>query len=138
MKRKHIYIIGFIAVLTAFSCAKERGPHLTVFVHEANGTPAIGASVHVWPGNDPQSGTGSGIINEAGMDQTAVTDASGNANFDFEFSAVLDVDVVYYKDGVDSLLNPTIDTLTGSIVTKIESKRQREEENNYSETVDVK
>ena len=136
MKRKHIYIIGFIAVLTAFSCAKERGPHLTVFVHESNGTPAVGATVHAWPGNDPQNG-GSGIVDEE-MDQVATTDASGNANFDFKASAVLDIDVLYYKNGVDSLLNPTVDTLSGSMVTKIESKRQRDEANNYSETVEVK
>lgn len=132
MRRKHIYIIGFVAVLTAFSCAKERGPHLTVFVHESNGTPAVGATVHAWPGNDQPIG-GSGIVDEE-MDQVATTDASGYANFDFKASAVLDVDVLYYKNGASS----TVDTLSGSMVTKIESKRQRSEENNYSETVEVK
>lgn len=134
---KYIYIIGFIAVLTAFSCAKERGPHLTVTVTEADGTPAVGASVHAWPGNDAQNG-GSGIVNEAEMDQTTTTDASGIAEFDFKFSAVLDLDVLYYRSGVDSLLNPITDTLTGTKVTKIEAKRQRDKANNFAETVEVK
>ena len=128
MKRNYIYIVGFIAILTTFSCAKERGPRLTVTVTEADGTPAVGASVHAWPGN----GANGGIVNEAEMDQTTITDASGNAVFDFKFSAVLDLDVIYYKT------TPVADTLSGSKVTKIESKRQREKENNFNETVEVK
>jgi hypothetical protein len=136
MKQKHLYLIGFIAILGIISCAKERGPRLTILVQEKDGTPAVGASVHAWPGNDPQNG-GSGIVNEADMDQTATTDATGNAVFDFKFSAVLDVDVIYYRESLDSLLNPVTDTLTGSRVVKIESKRQRDEENNFYETVEV-
>jgi len=133
MKRNYIYIIGFIAVLTAFSCSKERGPRLTVYVQEANGTPAVGATVHAWPGNDPNKG----VIDEE-MDQTGTTDGAGNVVFDFKASAVLDVDVKYYKSTVDGAGLPITDTLSGSKVTKIEAVRQSSSENNFNETVVVK
>ena len=133
MKRNYIYIIGFAAILTVFSCAKERGPRLTVLVQEADGTPAAGATVHAWPGDDVDGG-----IVDLEMDQTGITDGSGNVVFNFKATAVLDIDVIYYKKEVDSLLNPIEVKLIGSKVTKIESKRQREEENNYYETVEVK
>lgn len=136
MKRNHIYIIGFIAVLGFFSCSKERGPSLTVFVHEVGGAPAVGAEVHVWPGGGQQNG-GSGI-DDSSVDQIGVTDATGNVSFSFENSVVLDIDVIFYKSGVDSLLNPIIDTLRGFKVTKIEAIRQRSEDNNYNESIDIK
>ena len=124
---------GFVA------CKKERPPKLTIHVQEkSNAAVAKGATVHAWPSNDPPQG-GSGIPNPD-MDQTTTTDGSGDAVFNFKFSAVLDVDVWYYKQVPDSL-NPTIfhtDTLFGHKVVKIESVRQRSSKNEYNETVEVK
>ena len=71
------------------------------------------------------------------MDQSTSTDGAGDAVFDFKFSAVLDVDVIYYKQYLDTLLNPVTDTLYGHRVVKIEEVRQRSKENNYNETVKV-
>ena len=138
MKRGHLYLIGFITISgIIISCSKEREPALNVQVQEVDGTPAVGAKVHAWPGNDPQYGTGSGIVNEADMDQWGTSDASGLASFQFSDGAVLDVDVIYIKSTTDTLGNITIDTLTASTVTKIESKRQRSKENEYFITIDV-
>ena len=60
--------------------------------------------------------------------------------FDFKYSAVLDVDVTYYKEIPDtSNLPATVtDTLIGKEVVKIEVVRQRSKENNYKTTVIVK
>jgi hypothetical protein len=135
MKHKHILIIGFIAVLGFISCKKERGPRLIVHVQEKDGTPAIGASVRAWYG--PNAGQNGSILNDVLMDQTTATDGSGDAVFDFKFSAVLDVDVTYYKTYVDTSFNTVTDTLNGHRVVKIESVRQKSHENNYRETVDV-
>ena len=140
MKRNYIYTIGVLLVLAVFigSCSKkERGPRLIVHVVEDDGTAVTtGAIVHAWPG--PDAGQSGSTINDELMDQTHSTDAVGDATFDFKFSAVLDVDVVYYKHYLDPLLNPVTDTLYGHRVVKIEQVRQSSHENNYYETVEVK
>jgi len=119
------------------SCKKDRGPRLIVTCQEEDGTRASGAIVHAYYGED--AGQPGSVLNEQ-MNQTVKADASGVAMFDFKYSAVLDVDVVYYKDYPDSL-NPTIihtDTLFGSQVVKVEQVRQKDKENNYYATIDVK
>ena len=120
------------------ACKKERGPRLIVHVQELDGTPAVGASVHAWYGND--AGQSGSVLNDAQMDQTLATDGAGDATFDFKFSAVLDVDVIYYKNGFDTAFipNPIVDTLYGHRVVKIEAVRQKSHSNNYNETVEVK
>ncbi|MDT8413078.1 MAG: hypothetical protein RQ875_11480 [Vicingaceae bacterium] len=131
-------VLTLITVLFFFSCAKDRGPRLIINVIEEDGTPAVGATVHAWPTDGPFE-CGSCIVDEEKMDQTTITDGAGVAMFDFKFSVVLDVEVVYFKEGVDSLLQPVItDTLFGKKVVKIEEKRQRSKKNNFQETVVVK
>jgi len=131
-----LFLIAFC--FSFIACKKERPPKLTIHVQEkSNDVAAPGATVHAWPSNDPPQG-GSGIPNPD-MNQTTTTDGSGDAVFNFKFSAVLDVDVVYYKQVPDSL-NPTIfytDTLYGHKVVKIEAVRQRSSKNDYNETVKV-
>jgi hypothetical protein len=121
----------------AFSCAKERSPSLHITVYDEKGVPASGATVHAWPGDNALGGT----VNEAEMDKTGTTDASGYIKFDFKFSAVLDVDVVYYRT-TQVLINDTLrdvtDSLSGHKVVKIESLRQTSEDNDYRETVNLK
>ncbi|MCB0381306.1 MAG: hypothetical protein KDD24_08615 [Flavobacteriales bacterium] len=122
----------------AFSCAKERSPSLHITVIDEKGVPASGAIVHAWPGDNALGGT----VNEAEMDKTGTTDAAGYVKFDFKFSAVLDVDVVYYRSTqlVDSLgaLYTVTDSLSGHKVVKIESVRQRSEDNDYKENLYLK
>jgi hypothetical protein len=138
MKHKYLYSIGVLVVslLLVVACSKkERNPQLIIHVEEADGTAAPKARVHVWPGSD--AGQPGSIINEPIFDQEGITDAAGNLTFNFPFSAVLDVDVVYYKNYLDTLLNPVTDTLYGHRVVKIESIRQKNEENIFNETVEV-
>ncbi|MCO6499602.1 MAG: hypothetical protein J5I47_04385 [Vicingus serpentipes] len=138
MKQQYLYFIGIIAIVGIISCAKERAPELRVHVQEAGGAPAVGASVHAWPGNDTLTGqTGSGIRNDAEMDKTGTTDANGDVTFNFKYSVVLDVDVVYIKSSLDTAMNTVNDTLYGSKVVKIESVRQRSKENVYNESIVV-
>jgi len=140
MKNKFLYIfaacLGLTLVFT--SCKKDRGPRLIVHVQEENGLPAPGATVHAWYGDN--AGQPGSILSDPLMNQTTSADALGDAVFDFKYSAVLDVDVIYYKQTPDSL-NPTIfhtDTLFGHQVVKIEQVRQKSKSNNYNITVDVK
>ncbi len=138
MKRNYIYTIGVLLVVAMVigACSKkERGPRLIINVIEKDGTVAPAAIVHAWPG--PDAGQPGSTINDALMDQTHTADAAGVAMFDFKFSAVLDVDVIYYKNYLDTLLNPVVDTLYGHRVVKIEQVRQSSHENNYNETVEV-
>ena len=139
MKHKHLFFVGVLVVAATILVAcskKDRGPRLIVHVQEEDGTAAPGAIVHAWYGND--AGTPGKILNDELMDQTTTADGAGDATFDFKFSAVLDVDVVYYKNYLDTLLNPVTDTLIGHRVVKIEEVRQKSKENNYNETVEVK
>lgn len=134
-----LVLLMFVGVI-AFSCAKERSPSLHITVIDENGIPASGAIVHAWPGNDAtQMGS---TVNEAEMDKTGTTDAAGYVKFDFKFSAVLDVDVVYFRENqsLDSLGNLVIttDSLSAHKVVKIESVRQRSEENDYRETIKLR
>lgn len=139
MKHKYLYTFGLILTLVVFvtSCKKERSPRLIVDVKEQDGTPAAGAEVHAWYGDE--TGRPGSVLNDALMNQTTTTDGAGQAIFKFKFSAVLDVDVVYYKQTPDSI-NPTIiytDTLFGHEVVKIETVRQRDKENDYNVEVIV-
>ena len=135
---KTVFLLAL--VVSAFSCAKERSPTLNITVIDNQGVSAPGAIVHAWPSDDANS-TGN-TVNEAEMDKTGTTDAAGQISFDFKFSAVLDVDVVYYKSTlvVDSLGGVTtqIDSLSGHKVVKIESVRQRSKDNDYNETINLK
>lgn len=140
MKHKFLYTFGLILILVIVvtSCKKERSPTLNVDVKEKDGTVAPGATVRAYYGKD--AGEPGRVLNEALMDQTATTDANGQVSFEFKFSAVLDVDVLYYKETPDSI-NPTIiytDTLFGHEVVKIESVRQRDSDNDYAVEVIVK
>ena len=140
MKRKFLYfLIAFSGLALIFtSCKKDRGPRLIVHVQEESGLPAPGAKVHAWYGDN--AGQPGSVLNDPLMNQTSYTDAVGDAVFDFKYSAVLDVDVIYYKQTPDSL-NPTIfhtDTLFGHQVVKVEQVRQKSRENNYNITIDVK
>ena len=139
MKQRYLYGLGLFLVLTLVfaSCKKERSPRLIVDVREEDGTPANGAEVHAWYGN--KVGKPGSVLNDALMNKTSTTDAAGQAIFEFKFSAVLDVDVIYYKETPDSI-NPTIiyvDTLFGHEVVKIESVRQKSESNDYNVEVIV-
>ena len=153
MKQKNnlkLVLLMLVGVF-AFSCAKERSPSLHITVIDEKGVPASGATVHAWPGDNALGGT----VNEAEMDKTGTTDASGYVKFDFKFSAVLDVDVVYYRTtqvvAYDTILDPitlqldtvpilvdVTDSLSGHKVVKIESLRQTSEDNDYRETVNLK
>ncbi len=140
MNTKFLYvfaaILGLVVLFT--SCKKDRGPRLIVHVQETDGTIAKKAIVRAWYGDD--AGQPGSILNSALMDQTTRTDGAGDAIFDFKYSAVLDVDVIYYKEIQDSL-NPTVyytDTLYGHQVIKIEQVRQKSKENNYNMTIKVK
>ncbi len=147
-----LVLLIFIGVI-AFSCAKERSPSLHITVLDDKGVPASGAIVHAWPSSDAtQLGS---IVNEAEMDKTGTTDAAGYVKFNFKFSAVLDVDVVYYRtsqivgydtifdvsnfpiDTIQTLVNIT-DSLSGHKVVKIESVRQRSVDNDFQETINLK
>lgn len=127
-------------VVVAFSCAKERSPSLHITVVDEKGIPAAGAYVHAWPSDDANE---MGVtVNEDQMDKTGVTDAAGQVTFDFKYSAVLDVDVKYYKtvqevDSNNNIITHT-DSLSGHKVVKIESVRQRSKDNDYHEFVEVK
>jgi len=138
MKQQYLYFIGIIAIISVFSCAKERAPELRIHVQESGGAPASGATVHAWPGDDSLTGqTGSGISNDADMDKIATADANGDVTFNFKYSVVLDVDVRYIKSSLDTALNTVKDTMAGKKIIKIESVRQRSKENIYNETIIV-
>ena len=137
MKNNYLYTTGVLLLfaLVFVACSKkERNPALIVHVQEQDETPADGAWVHVWTADAGQPGS---TVNELMFDQEGYTDDAGNLTFNFPFSAVLDVDVIYYKNYLDTLLNPAVDTLYGHRVVKIESVRQSSEENDYRETVEV-
>lgn len=141
MKQKNNFKLVLLALVgvIAFSCAKERSPSLHITVIDEKGFPASGATVHAWPGDNLQS-SGS-TVNEAEMDKTGYTDLTGHLKLDFKFSAVLDVDVVYYRT-TQVLINDTLrdvtDSLSGHKVVKIESLRQKSSDNDYYETVNLK
>lgn len=155
MKQKNNFRLLLLMLISvfAFACAKERSPSLHITVLDNQGIPATGATVHAWPGGNALGGT----VNEAEMDKTGTTDAAGYVKFDFKFSAVLDVDVVYFRtsqitvqDTFWNAITPTIidsiktnvvnvtDSLSGHKVVKIESVRQTSTDNDYKETINLK
>ena len=157
MKQKNnlkLVLLMLVGVF-AFSCAKERSPSLHITVIDEKGFPAPNAKVHAWPGDNLDD---NGVtVNEAEMDKTGITDLSGHVKFDFKFSAVLDVDVVYYRttqvaisdtfwnsspppayDSIVTRIVDVTDSLSGHKVVKIESLRQKSTDNDYSETVKLK
>lgn len=134
MRLKHIYItsILLITILVFTACSKEaRSPKLLVHVEDLNGSKIEGATVRAWPTDQNICDTTSSCIPNLGMDQTLLTDANGDVAFDFEFSAVLDIDVTYLK----AITLDSTQELTGHRVVKIEVIEQREEDNIFEETI---
>jgi hypothetical protein len=134
MKHKIIYILAaFLTIsLSIGGCSKEeKSPTLIVHVQEANGSSAVGATVRAWPGQSTAGGT----INQEDVDQTGITNVSGDVTFKFGGSVVLDVDVLFYK--TSATLTYAMDTLSGRKVVKLEAVRQVSDENIIFETVVV-
>ena len=132
INRKLTYIIFPLLILVGFTaCEKDRSPTLIVTVVDENEQPVADASVRVWPGIIifDSTNTGSGNVDTNSVDQTMITDASGMATFEFEFSAVLDIDVIA-TDSSGAFL-------VGHSSVKLETVKQKEEENIFNETVVV-
>ncbi len=125
MKLKHIPILAilFVTLLAFTACSKkDREPTLIVIVKDSNSELIEGAQVHVWPTDQlTVDSTSSGVV-DSSMNKYSYTDAFGKATFCFPASAVLDVDVTYKQ-------------LKGHKVVKIETVRQKDEENIFEETV---
>jgi hypothetical protein len=131
MKKFSIFAI-ISAFLVLQSCKKEVPPTLVVTVVDSEGKSAPKADVHVYPKYATD-----GVVSKE-MDKRGTTGSDGKVTFEFKYSAVLDIDVIYAKETFDSTLMTYVsDTLTGHKVVKIESKRQRSKDNTYEETVKV-
>ena len=134
MRLKHIYITSILltTIVVFTACSKEeRSPKLVVHVQDSKSVQIEGATVHAWPTDRYHvDSTSSGVPN-LGMDQTLLTDANGDAAFDFEFSAVLDIDVTYLLVTSDT----TSEELVGHRVVKIETIKQKEKDNIFEETI---
>lgn len=144
MKRINIAHITAALLFTFFftACKKERAPRLIVHVQTETGIGVPGATVRAWHGDNPPSENGSNIYNSVDFDQTGITDGVGDVVFDFPNSAVLDVDVILteQRDSIDTSGTQVfyLDTLLeGHKVVKIESIRQRDEVNEFNETIEV-
>lgn len=136
MKTKSIFYITAIVLLAGFTvaCKKEVEPKLIVTVVDSDGNKLKGAKVHAHPGEADQA-----VINEDEMDKSTSTNSSGVAEFQFKYSAVLDVDVWYRQETfIDSTLTYEYDTLIGKKVVKVEVKRQRSKDNETLETITVR
>ncbi|MGB0881488.1 MAG: hypothetical protein ACPGSO_00945 [Vicingaceae bacterium] len=141
MKLKYIPFLTvlFAALLTFSACSKkDRSPTLKITVQDSNKNLLQGASIRVWPTDEvPYDTTATGeLIPNGGYNKEytkeGTTDVNGEAVFSFPASAVLDVDVTYSL-ATDS--TPVL--LEGHKVVKIETVRQKEEENIFEETVVV-
>ncbi len=131
--KKIVFTLIAIVFVTMQSCKKEVPPTLIITVVDSEGKSAKKADVHVYPNYAT-----AGVINKE-MDQRGTTGSDGKVTFEFKYSAVLDVDVIYAKERYDSTLMAYVsDTLIGHKVVKIESKRQRSKNNTFEETVKVK
>ena len=137
MRLKHIYITSILltAIVVFTACSKkERSPKLLVHVIDVNKTKIEGATVHVWPTDKLHVDSLSSGVPNPSVDQTRLTDANGDAAFEYEFSAVLDIDVTYLKITSDT----SSEELVGHRVVKIETVKQKSEENLFEETIIIK
>lgn len=135
MKRKQFHTIAILLVslLVITACSKkDREPTLVVNVQNAAGVSLEGATVHAWPTNRLSIDSTASGIPDPSMDQTAITNVSGEVIFEFPASAVLDLDVTY------TLTTDTTPVeLIGHRVVKIEVIEQKEEKNLFNEIVVV-
>lgn len=140
MKTIIIPIISIALTLFVSSCAKERNPTLIVTVVEENGLPAANALVHAWPTAGPfDCQNPPCIVDEEDVDQKLFTNELGEVQMTFDNSVVLNVEVEFIKQDLDSLLQPNgLDTLIGRIVVKLEEKRKKTSGNNFREVIIVK
>lgn len=140
MKTKISFFFSVVLFAVIISCSKERNPTLIVNVVEENGLPAANAWVHAWPTDGPfECKNPPCIVDEDDVDQALFTNELGEVRMTFDNSVVLNVDVVFFKEELDTLLQPVVvDTLNGKKVVKLEEKRQRSGGNNFRETIIVK
>ena len=136
MKRTQFHTIAilFVSLLVFTACSKkDRDPILIVNVQDVSGTPLEGAQVHAWPTDRLEVDSTTSNVPDTIMDQKGFTNAQGTITFNFPASAVLDLDVTYLSVTSDT----TSIILEGHKVVKIESIRQKDEDNVFNETVYV-
>ncbi len=114
--------MGFLFITgITYSCKKEVSPTLIITVKDTAGKSVKGAKVHAYKGPTANYGTPN-----KEMDQKGTTDGNGEVKFEFKYSAVLDVDVIYNYTRFDSTIMENVaDSMFGKRVVKIETKRQR-------------
>lgn len=131
--QSHILTLLFASLLVFSACSKkDRNPILIVNVQDVNGESLEGAKVHAWPTDRLEVDSTTSNVPDSIMDQTGYTDARGEITFNFPSSAVLDLDVTYLQTTDSGSV-----VLEGHKVVKIESIRQKDEENVFNETVYV-
>ena len=105
MKKGHSYIISSAILLlfsffTIVSC-KKNGPTVAVItVQDTLGKPVSGAAVTLWQDTSTSTQTGYKAI----IHQTGTTDASGNASFEFQYEAYLNILATKNKDSATGII----------------------------------
>ena len=112
-------LIGFFALVTIFtftSCQKDKATIGIVIVKNSIGAVVSNAEVTLSPEQEPNS---SGEMPNPLLTKSKWTDASGQAEFDYDLEAILNIEVVKYE-GNDTLQGINIIRLeTGQSITKV-------------------
>ncbi len=124
------------------SCKKEVSPNLIITVRDTSNMAVAGAEVYthpdwVWEPYKKNPILDSTRINDAFV-KVGITNSSGQVEFAYPYSAVLDIVAFGYITSVDSstgIIDST-EKWSGKTIAKFESKQLKEdEENNFNSTV---
>ena len=112
-------LIGFFAlvmIVTFTSCEKEKETIGVIIVKNSNGVVVPNASVIVFP---EQTISPSGAYPLPSLTKSKWTDANGQAEFDYDLEAILNIEVIKYNNNDTLKGNNIIRLEQGKTITKV-------------------
>ena len=111
-----IGVFSLVMIATVTSCQKEKETIGIIIIKDSNGAVVPNADVTLFPN---QTISPSGLYPDPSLTKSKWTDANGQAEFDYDLEAILNIEVIKYNDNDTLKGNNIIQLEQGKIITKV-------------------
>ena len=111
-----IGVFALVMIVTVTSCQKEKETIGIIIVKDSNSAVVPNANVTLFPN---QTISPSGLYPDPSLTKSKWTDANGQAEFDYDLEAILNIEVIKYNDNDTLKGNNIIRLEQGKIITKV-------------------
>ena len=111
-----IGVFALVMIVTITSCQKEKETIGIIIVKDSNSAVVPNANVTLFPN---QTISPSGLYPDPSLTKSKWTDANGQAEFDYDLEAILNVEVIKYNNNDTLKGNNIIRLEQGKTITKV-------------------